>query len=153
MGHVEHAAVANAPREYAFEYVDDYRNVPRWMFGVKHFTPVGEQTSGVGAVFDTAINLGPMTLHVRGDVIEWEENSVIALRAVKGIEGRMRWHFETLGADTAKISVVCDYQVPGGLTGRALDRVIQAFIGPAIRHTEKHLRQQIESGYQKASSA
>ncbi|WP_194819199.1 SRPBCC family protein [Nocardia sp. XZ_19_385] len=152
MGHVEHAAVGNAPREYSFDYVNDYRNVPNWMFGVKHFTPVGEQTSGVGAVFDTAINLGPMTLHVRGDVIEWEENSVIALRAVKGIEGRMRWHFEALGADTTKISVVCDYKVPGGLAGRALDKVIQAFIGPAIRYTEKHLRQQIESGYKKKSA-
>jgi uncharacterized membrane protein len=78
---------------------------------------------------------------------------VIALRAVKGIEGRMRWHFEELGPGTTKISVVCDYTVPGGLAGRALDRMIQAFIGPAMRYTEKHLRQEIESGYREASSA
>ncbi|MEU8894523.1 SRPBCC family protein [Nocardia sp. NPDC048505] len=150
MGHVEHTAVGNAPRDFTFEYVNDYRNVPRWMFGIKEFKPAGEQSSGLGTVFDTAINLGPMTMHVRVDVVEWEEHTVFTLRAA---EGQMRWLFETLDSDTTRITVVCDYSIGGGIAGRPLDLAIQAFIGPAIRHAEKNLRQLVESGYRESSKA
>lgn len=147
MGHVEHSGVGKAPVDFAYAYVVDYENVPRWMFGIRHYTPVGAQITGVGAVFDTALNLGPTTLHLRVEVTEWEDNSLVALHAVKGIEGTVRWTFESVTAETTKVGAVVDYKVPGGLVGKALDRVIQAFIGPAIRHTEKQLRQQIESAY------
>ncbi|MEV0298705.1 SRPBCC family protein [Nocardia sp. NPDC050710] len=147
MGHVTHSAIGNAPIEFAFTYVADHETVPRWMFGVKHFTPVGEQTSGVGAVFDTALHLGPTTLHLRAEVTEWVEDSVVTLHAIKGIEGTVRWTFAPIDATTTEITAIIDYTVPGGLAGRALDRILQAFIGPAIRHTEKNLRQQIEVGY------
>ncbi|QIS11940.1 SRPBCC family protein [Nocardia arthritidis] len=147
MGHVSYTAEGAAPAEFAFEYVADYRNLPRWVFGVKHYTPVGEQSRGVGAVFDSALNLGPMTLHLRGEVIEWEDNAVITLRAVKGVEGTARWTFEPIDAGHSRIGVVLDYRVPGGIAGRALDRVIQAIVGPTVKHAEKHLRHQIESAY------
>ncbi|QIS04482.1 SRPBCC family protein [Nocardia brasiliensis] len=150
MGHVEHSAACKAPADFAFGYVADYRNVPRWMFGIRHFTPVGEQTSGVGAVFDTALHLGPTTLHLRADTIEWLEGARITMRAIKGIEGSIRWDFEAIDPDTTNVGATADYRVPGGLAGRVLDRVIQAFIGPAIRHTEKHLREQIETSYRES---
>ncbi|MFI9505331.1 SRPBCC family protein [Nocardia sp. NPDC052566] len=147
MGHVSYRAEGKAPVEFAFEYVADYRNLPRWVSVVKHYTPVGEQTRGVGAVFDSAVNLGPITLHLRGEVIEWEDNAVLALRALKGIEGVVRWTFEGIDEHRSKVEVVVDYTVPGGLAGRALDRVIKALVVPTIRYAEKHLRHQIESAY------
>ncbi|MFF3225923.1 SRPBCC family protein [Nocardia suismassiliense] len=150
MGHVEHSATCAAPVDFVFTYVADYRNVPNWMFGIRHFTPVGEQTSGVGAVFDTALHLGPTTLHLRADTIEWIDGARVTMRAIKGIEGRIRWDFATLGAEATKVSATADYRVPGGLAGRALDRVIQAFIGPAVRHTEKNLREKIETSYRES---
>ncbi|GAA5093019.1 SRPBCC family protein [Nocardia iowensis] len=150
MGHVEHSATCKAPVDYAFTYVEDYRNVPEWMYGIRHFTPVGEQTSGVGSVFDTALHLGPTTLHLRTDTIEWMAGSRVTMRAIKGIEGTIRWDFASLGPETTKVTATADYRVPGGLAGRALDRVIQAFMGPAIRHTEKHLREKIETSYQES---
>ncbi|MFI7000648.1 SRPBCC family protein [Nocardia sp. NPDC050175] len=150
MGHVEHSATCAAPVDFAFTYVADYRNVPEWMFGIRHFTPAGEQTSGVGAVFDTALHLGPTTLHLRADTTEWVDGARVTMRAIKGIEGTVRWDFASLGEEVTKVSATADYRVPGGLAGRALDRIIQAFIGPAIRHTEKHLREKIETSYQES---
>ncbi|MEU0869784.1 SRPBCC family protein [Nocardia brasiliensis] len=150
MGHVEHSAACKAPVDFTFTYVADYRNVPKWMFGIRHFTPVGDQTFGVGAVFDTALHLGPTTLHLRADTTEWIDGSRVTMRAIKGIEGSIRWDFEALSPETTKVSATADYRVPGGFAGRFLDRVIQAFIGPAIRHTEKHLREQIETSYRQS---
>ncbi|WP_431963058.1 SRPBCC family protein [Nocardia sp. bgisy134] len=143
MGHLEHSATGRAPVDFAFAYVADYRNVPKWLFGIRHYTPVGEQTSGAGAVFDTTVQLGPTTLNLRVEIVEWEDGAKISLHAIKGIEGTVRWGFESVGEDSTKIDVVVDYRVPGGLAGRALDKIIQAFVGPAIRHTEKSLREQI----------
>ncbi|MCP2298421.1 Polyketide cyclase / dehydrase and lipid transport [Nocardia amikacinitolerans] len=150
MGHVEHSATGEAPVDFVFEYVADYRNVPKWMFGVGHFTPVGEQTSGVGAVFDTALHLGPTTLHMRAEITEWEDGAKVSLHAIKGIEGTVRWSFAAIDQSTTEIGVVVDYRVPGGFAGRALDKIIQAFVGPAIRHTEKSLRDQVLAGYRES---
>lgn len=147
MGHVEHSAIGDAPVDFAFEYVADYQNVPKWMFGVKRFTPLGTQTRGLGAKFDTALNLGPTTLNLHAEVTEWVADRLITLYATKGIEATMRWTFAPIDATTTRIRVVADYKVPGGLAGRALDKIIQAFVGPAIRFTEKHLREQIQTAY------
>ncbi|AQA25829.1 hypothetical protein BTZ20_1368 [Rhodococcus sp. MTM3W5.2] len=48
MGTIHITAVAKVPVHAGFAYVDDYRNVPAWMFGVTRFEPVGEQTQGLG---------------------------------------------------------------------------------------------------------
>ncbi|MEV0031166.1 SRPBCC family protein [Nocardia sp. NPDC050793] len=150
MGRVEHSGIGEAPVDFAFDYVADYRTVPKWMFGVRHFTPVGAQTSGVGAVFDTAVHLGPTTLKLRAEIIEWEDGAKLSLHAIKGIEGTVRWSFEAVGERSTKIGVVVDYRVPGGLAGRALDKIIQAFVGPAIRHTENSLREQVLAAYRES---
>ncbi|MBJ8345321.1 SRPBCC family protein [Antrihabitans sp. YC2-6] len=147
MGHVSHSAETKAPIEVAFEYCSDYKNVPKWMFGVKEFVPVTELTRGVGAAFDTGINLGPTTLHVRIETTRFEENSFISLHTVKGIEATTTWNFEAVDDETTKINAVVDYKVGGGFAGKALDRVIQAVVGPAIRHVDKHLREQIVKHY------
>ncbi|MEV6388928.1 SRPBCC family protein [Nocardia xishanensis] len=147
MGHIEHSAAGRAPVDFTFAYVADYRNVPKWLFGIRHYTPVGEQTSGVGAVFDTAVQLGPTTLHLRVEIVEWEDGATITLHAVKGIEGTVRWRFEAVDQDTTEIGVVVDYRVPGGLAGRALDKILRTFVEPAIRHTEKSLREQVLAAY------
>ncbi|WP_431949788.1 SRPBCC family protein [Nocardia lijiangensis] len=150
MGHVEHSATGGAPVDFAFQYVADYRNVPKWLFGIRHYTPVGEQISGVGAVFDTAVQLGPTTLHLRVEIVEWEDGSKISLHAIKGIEGTVHWRFEAVDQETTEIGVVVDYRVPGGLAGRALDKILQTFVGPAIRHTEKSLREQVLAAYRES---
>lgn len=107
---------------------------------------------GTGATFDTAVHLGPTTLRLRVEVTDWLDNSTVTLRAVKGIEGTIRWDFAAVDESTTRITATVDYRVPGGLAGRALDRIIQAFVGPAIRHTEKHLREHLDRAYAESTA-
>ena len=60
------------PVDVAFDYIDNYRNVPTWMFGVSEFTPFGEFDQGLGATFDAAMQIGPSTLRSKLEVTEWE---------------------------------------------------------------------------------
>lgn len=147
MGRVEHSAEGAATAQFAFDYTTDYRNVPKWMFGVSRFDPVTEQTRGVGATFETTVDLGPAKLPMTLRTTQWDEGTRFALETVKGITASCEWRFAPIGDERTTIIGIVDYSVGRGIAGRALDRIIQTISGPAIRHVEKHLRGQIEAAY------
>lgn len=152
MGHVTHTLECNTPVEYAFDYVTDYRLIPGWIMGVKRFTPIGEQTRDVGAQFDGEINLGPMSLNLLLDYTGWEDNKAFSARFSKGVEGTMTMHFSPLGEGKTRISAELDYRVGKGLVGKVLDKAIQAFVGPCLRHVDKNLTRQLHESYAKTAT-
>ncbi|MBH0119585.1 SRPBCC family protein [Rhodococcus sp. HM1] len=139
MFHVRHSAVAAVPLDIAFAYVDDHRTVPEWMFGVSRFEPVGAQVSGLGAVFDAAMQIGPKSLDTRLEVVEWERDRIIVLNSVAGFRTSSSWTFTDLG-DSSRLDVDFGYELPGGLAGRALGMLIEPVVGTAVRQTEQALR-------------
>lgn len=141
---IHHTAIAEVPVDVGFGYVDDYRNVPKWMFGCNKFEPVGELDHGLGAVFDTAMQLGPTTLRSTVKIIEWELDKTIVLDSIKGFVNRSSWRFAALDGDRSELTVDFHYELPGGLAGKALGKIIEPFVSIAIKHTEQTLRTNIE---------
>ena len=144
MVQVRASAVGDVPVEAAFRYVDDYRNVPSWMYGISKFEPSGSQITGVGAVFEATIKLGPATLNTTVECTRWEENRLIALTSIKGFKNTSTWEFAAHGDDQVELTAVVDYELPGGLAGRALGKMIEPFVSIAVSHTERTLRQRME---------
>ncbi len=56
---IHHRADAPVASEIAFNYDDDHRNVPAWMFGVTAFDPATELSHGMGDTYNTAMQVGP----------------------------------------------------------------------------------------------
>jgi uncharacterized membrane protein len=135
---VRHEAKTQVPRERVFAYVDDYRSVPDWMFGVSRFEPVTEKTSGVGSVFDASMKLGPKTLHTTLKCTEWVREEKIVLESVDGLDVSCIWSFAG-SAEETRVVVEVDYRLPGGLAGRALGAIVEPAIAGAIKHTESEL--------------
>ncbi len=144
---IHHASTAKAPVDVVFAYMDDHRNVPEWMFGVSKFEPIGEKDSGVGAVFDGSIKLGPKTLHSTVECTEWEQDRVIGMKSIKGFVNWSTWRFNRIDDVTTELAVDFTYVLPGGMAGRALGKIIEPFITIAIRHTEQRLREKVEQRY------
>lgn len=145
MGHIHRVAVARVVAAAGFAYVDDYRNVPEWMFGVTRFDPIGDQVQGLGATFDVTMQLGPKALNSRVRITEWERDTVIRLQSIDGIANSSTWQFApTSGGDTT-LTVDFDYALPGGLLGKALSVVVDPIVGTAIAHTESTLRRKVEA--------
>ncbi len=142
---VRHTVTTPTPREEVFAYVDDYRNVPEWMFGVTRFTPVTEQTSGVGATYDATMRIGPKNLKSTLRVTEWEEGRVLVLTSIAGFDVQTGWRFADGDDGTTAVDVNFDYELPGGLAGRALGAIIEPVVGQAIKQTENALRAAVES--------
>ncbi|WP_159840856.1 SRPBCC family protein [Nocardia sp. CY41] len=132
-----------ASAESAFAYVNDYRNLARFLHGIQSFTPVGEQTEGVGATFDGHMKLGPASLKSRIRVIRWEENFAIGVESIKGFDVESTFLFHAKGEDLCTVDAIVDFRVPGGLAGRALGKTIEPFVKIAVQHTTHNLVTQI----------
>ncbi|MGF7121780.1 SRPBCC family protein [Rhodococcus sp. TAF43] len=145
MIHVRHKAVAVVPVELAFAHIDDYRNVPDWMFGITRFDPIGALDQGLGATYDATMQLGPKALKSTVEVTEWEQDRLITLSSVSGFGNRSSWMFTPVADDHTELSVDFGYELPGGLAGRALGKLIEPFVVTAIKQTEANLRRQIEA--------
>ena len=132
-----------APLEVAFAYTANYRNVPQWLYGVSKFEPVGDIDYGLGAVFDGSMNLGA-TLTSRIEVNEFEENMLIGFDSIKGFKNSSRWTFTAIDEQTAKVVADVSYELPGGIAGKALGKVIEPFVKIAVKHSSAALQRAVE---------
>ncbi|WP_327111320.1 SRPBCC family protein [Nocardia sp. NBC_01730] len=128
-----------ASAESAFAFVNDYRNLSRFLHGIQSFTPVGEQTEGVGAIFDGHMKLGPAALKSRIEVVRWERNYAIAVRSIKGFEIESTFLFHAKVDAMCTVDAIVDFRVPGGPAGRALGKTIEPFVKIAVQHTTHNL--------------
>ena len=133
-----------APLEVAFAYTADYRNVPDWLYGISRFEPVGDKDYGLGAVFDGSMHLGA-TLHSRIEVNEFEENRLIGFDSIKGFKNASRWTFSALDAKRSTVVADVSYELPGGIAGKALGKVIEPFVKIAVRHSSAALQKAVEA--------
>ncbi|MBM7366435.1 SRPBCC family protein [Gordonia hydrophobica] len=145
MGEVRHEAVIKAAREKVFAYVDDYRNVPDYMFGVGRFTPTTEIDHGLDSVFETAIKVGPKELTSTVRCTDWVEGELIKLESIKGFGADTQWSFaDGEEPGTTVLSVVFGYTLPGGLTGKVLGGLIGPFAEQGVKYTEGKIRDAVE---------
>lgn len=135
---------AEAPIDVAFAYLDDYREVPSWMFGVEDFRVVGDQDHGLGSEFEATLNLG-IKLHTRIRCTEWEKNRVIGMDSVKGFKVRSRWYFEEDGPGRTKVRAEVTYGLPLGPAGKAMGKVIGPAVQRAVGHSAETLIRNIEA--------
>ncbi|WP_405159675.1 SRPBCC family protein [Nocardia sp. NBC_01499] len=134
-----------ASAESAFAYVNDYQNLPKFLYGVESFTPVGAQTVGVGATFDGHVKLGPASLKSRMQVVGWEENALIAVKSIKGFEIESTFLFHPKGDQLCTVDAIVEFRVGGGLAGRALGKTIEPFVKITVQHTTHNLVTQIKA--------
>lgn len=140
-----------APATTAFGFINDYRNLPKFWYGIESFTPVTEQTDGVGAKFDGKMKLGPASLTSRIEVVRWEEGSVIATKSIKGFEILSTFLFQAKGENKCTVDATIDYFVPGGLAGKVLGKSIEPFIKIAVKHTTDALVREIEKAHRETT--
>jgi uncharacterized membrane protein len=145
---IHHEGTCAAPRDVAFAYVDDYRNATEWMFGLADFTPDGDKDHGLGAVFNGTFQVKPVKLHSTVECTGWSQDELIAFTSIKGFKNSSTWRFVSTGPATTKIEVTFSYEVPGGLAGKALGRVLEPIVSMSVRHSDEALRKHIEQRYQ-----
>ncbi|QIS17017.1 SRPBCC family protein [Nocardia terpenica] len=143
MTEVKIVAECAASAETAFAYVDDYRNLPKFITEVHEFTPCTDRTSGLGATFDGAIKLGPVPLHSRIEIVRWERDAAIGVKSIQGFEIESTFVFHAEGEHACVVDAIVDYRVPGGIAGKVLGKTIEPFVKIAVKHATHNLTTQI----------
>lgn len=138
-------AVCAAPREQAFGYIADYRNVGTWLYGVKKFVPVGDLDYGLDSVFDAALTVGA-PIKTRVQVVEFAEGERFAFHSIKGFVCSSTWTFTAVDASHTQVAAEISYTLPGGIAGKALGKAIEPFVGIAVKHSVAALQREIEAG-------
>lgn len=133
----------NAPAAAVFAYLTDYTTAPDYIMGLESFEPLTEQTSGVGAKFEGAIKLGAR-LAAGQECIEYVEGESFALKSFKGVSNQMRWVITPVTETTSRAHLVWEYDLGSGLTGKALNKVVQPFVQIAANHARSEIKKHIE---------
>ncbi|MFI6868859.1 SRPBCC family protein [Nocardia sp. NPDC050406] len=153
MVHIHHRGEAAVPTEFAFAYMSDFDNLKEWLYGFQRARLVGDiPHRQVGAMYEGSVKIGA-TLKATIRVTEFVENALLCTESVSGFSNQTRWEFESLGPERGALTVDVDYQLPGGLAGRALGAAIEPFVSIAIRHTEHKLRQVLEERYRQSKTS
>ncbi|MFF2086410.1 SRPBCC family protein [Nocardia sp. NPDC058176] len=140
-----------ASAETAFAFMNDYRNLPKFWYGIETFTPVTEQTDGLGAKFDGKMKLGPASLTSRIEVVGWEEGRLIATRSIKGFEIVATFRYLPKGDDLCTVDATIDFSVGGGIAGKMLGKTIEPFIKIAVKHTTDSLVREIVKAHSESA--
>ncbi|MEO9140125.1 MAG: SRPBCC family protein [Jatrophihabitans sp.] len=145
---IHHEGFAEAPLSVAFAYIDDTSNVPDWMFGISKFHAVDPANDhGLGAVYEGIFEVRPVKLKSVVEVTAWELDVHIELTSIKGFKNSSTWRFTAAGPTRTKLQVTFSYELPGGLAGRALGRVMEPIVALSVRHSDAALRKHIEAAY------
>jgi len=145
---VAHSAEIDVPADYCFAYVDQFDNIPKFVFGMKSFAAVGPSEPRLGTKVVGQVQLGPVHFNCHGHVSEHIENRLITVQLDEGpITGVTTWRFAPVGSNSCEVSVELSYEIGGGFTGRALAKIIDSILEPGIRYTDTQLREQLVEGY------
>ncbi|MGW4059303.1 SRPBCC family protein [Amycolatopsis sp. NPDC004747] len=128
-----------APVDVAFAYLADYRNVLGYWHGMTSFEPVGSLDRGLGSVFASAMKIGPSTLKSTIKTVEWEENARLAYRSVSGMDSATTFDLTPIDEHRSRVAFRVEFQLPGGIAGKAMERTLLPLIGAAARKTAENL--------------
>jgi len=128
--------IATTPQR-AFDFVADYRNVPRVLEGVSRWEPLSDRATGKGARFEVEMKTFGIPLANVLVLDEWEPDRRIAWRSESGlIEQRGGWTFAARRPEATDVTLAISYRPPGAAVGNLLagrvDSVVRARLARAL---------------------
>jgi uncharacterized membrane protein len=143
MPEIHHRGDIGVPAELAWTYISHLARCPEWLFGVTEMVATGEQTRGVGAQFAGTFQVKPITLHATADVVGWTEREAITMRSVKGFPMEITLRVVPLSATETRLIAAVEYDLPGGVAGKALGRALGPIFSTAVRRADASLRMRL----------
>lgn len=134
--------IAAAP-EAAFDWIADYRNVPRVLEGVNRWEPLTRKRSGVGARFDVEMHTLGVPLSSELELTEWDRPHRIAWTSRGGlIRQDGAWTIEPEDGG-ASVELTIDYVPPAAALGNLLagpvERLARGRLQKALDHMNDYV--------------
>lgn len=135
--------IACEPQE-AFDWVADYRNVPKVLDGVTRWRPLGLQTRGSGARFDVQMRAIGFPIGNRLVLDTWEEPRAIAWRSESGlVSQRGGWSFRRRNGGT-EVTLTISYRPPAGALGAAVSSRVDGTVRKRLARALERMKDVVE---------
>lgn len=138
-------AVVEAPPEAVFDFVEDYRNVPRVLEGVSRWDPTGPP-GGKGARYEVEMRtLGfPLSAVLVLDL--WDRPRTIGWCSESGfIAQQGRWTFRPHPKGT-EVELKIAYEPPGAAVGNLIAGQVEGLVRRRLERALGALRRELERG-------
>jgi carbon monoxide dehydrogenase subunit G len=122
MAHYEGTVSTTWSQPAAFDYMADARNFAEWDPGTRAVEQVAGDGPGAGAAYDVEVKVGPATMTLRYEVVEWDPPQRVVLRAEHRLL-RLRDEITVAAVgDGATVTYAADVELRG--PARALDGLL-----------------------------
>jgi uncharacterized membrane protein len=136
-----------APIEAVFEFVADFKNALRWMYGFNHFEPLTKQSKGKGARVKAAGKLSGIPVTTELEITEFKPNQKLVSASTSGLKSVSAWLFEPTEKGT-RVSFVGYYEPPHGALGGILSNVwLRRELAEHTWKSLKTLKRTMEAAY------
>jgi uncharacterized membrane protein len=142
---VEVSVTIRARGQECFDFVADPANVPRFMYGVKRYEPIGGRTRGRGAHFSSVISLGGRDIDAELEVTGWSDGEHMVATSTRGPKTRGSWTFEEYDDGTTDVTLTQEYELPG-LFKLLPQGPIHAGVERELKRSLERLKTLIEGG-------
>lgn len=116
----EARTLVDASPEDTFDWISDYRNVPRVLEGVSRWEPLTRKREGVGARFDVEMHTLGVPLTSELELTEWDRPRRIAWKSHGGlIQQDGAWTIERAAGRTS-VELMIEYVPPAAALGNLL---------------------------------
>jgi ribosome-associated toxin RatA of RatAB toxin-antitoxin module len=130
--------------EDVFAYAADYRHASSIVPGLTAFTPLGDETSGLGATFAAAIEIGPNRFDTKLAITTFEPDRAIAWRTTTSPTQSLVWRFEKEDDGTGVVFEL-GVEFPGGLAGNLLGITLEPVLRGRARDAVANLKREVEA--------
>lgn len=134
----------DAPSSVVFDFLADYTKAADYMYGLEKLVALTDNTRGLGARFEGTIKLGA-SLNSSLEVTEFIEGEKFTLASYKGIKNTSFWTISSLGADKSRAVLRWEYDLGGGIAGKALGKIVEPFVKIAAAHSSKEMKKAVEA--------
>ena len=134
MSRAEVMVSVKATAAECFEFVDDHRNTPRFMVGIRSYDPLTKKARGKGARFLSVTVLAGKTIESEVECTTWVRHRKIVGTARSGPKIRGSWTFEEYDDGTTDVTLLNEYELPtvlrfipgvGGVVERGMDQSLK----------------------------
>ena len=137
---VRASATIQAPATVVFGFVSEYKHALQVIEGLEDMSPLGHQTSGVGARFHTVLSLGPKTVSAEIEIVELVEPRIVTW-ASSGRDSRsITFQLEEAGESTT-VRLTIAYERAETLSAILLAPVVEEAVRSRAHRTLDRLRE------------
>lgn len=144
MARVHAEITIEAPVATVFEYVNDFRNVCKYTADMLRWDPVTKKTTGLGARFEAEMQMGPTRQGAILEITGWKRNALIKWDPVRGFDSGGEYKFASAGRGATDVSFEVYFNVPGGIAGKALGKVLEPIARLDAQKSVENLKREVE---------